>query len=81
MLDRTTRLDIFKKLKDNMKGSLIMERIVCDNCLTQVNPLCEAVAINQKNILFGTKLFILPEPQCPVCGTFIPYEMFVHILN
>ena len=81
MLDRTTRLDIFKKLKDDMKGSLIHERITCDNCLTQVNPLCEAVPVNKRNMLFGTKLFILLEPQCPVCNAFIPCETFFHIEN
>jgi hypothetical protein len=81
MLDRSTRLDYFKKLKSDMKGSLILECIVCNNCLTRVNPLCETVPVNKRNMLFGTKLFILLEPQCPVCNAFIPCETFFHIEN
>ena len=81
MLDRKKRLDYFKKLTVAMKGSMILERIVCNNCLTLVNPLCEAVPVNVRHMLLGTKKYAVLEPQCPVCYTLIPCELFFHVEN
>ena len=81
MLDMGKRLDYIKTLIPSLKGSLVLERVVCKNCLTLVNPLCEAVSVNVRNLEFGTKSYTVLEPQCPVCGTFIPSEQFLHAEN
>ena len=60
---------------------MVLERIVCNNRFTQVNPLCEAVPVNIRNMALDTKSYIVLEPQCPVCGTFIACETFFHIEN
>jgi len=79
MIDRGRRLDHIKELINSVKGLMVLERIVCNNCLTQVNPLCEVVPVNIRNMEFGTKSYTVLEPQCPVCSTFIPAEQFFHI--
>ena len=81
MLDMGKRLFHVKKLIASLKDSLVLERIVCTNCLTLVNPLCECVPVNLRDMEFGTKSYTILEPQCPVCGTFIPSEQFLHIEN
>jgi hypothetical protein len=77
MLDAKMRIDTVKSLK----GPFIFERITCDNCLTQVNPLCPKVLVNKRVIRVGATTNTVLEPQCPVCGNFIPAEQFFHILN
>ncbi len=81
MPDRRKRLEYLKKLMATMKDSIILERIACNNCLTIVNPLCEAVPVNIRNMALSTKSYTVLEPQCPVCGTFIPGQTFFHINN
>jgi hypothetical protein len=79
--DRGKRHEYLKKLIATMKGSIILERIACNNCLTIVNPLCEAVPVNVRKMAVGAKTYVVLEPQCPVCGTFIACETFFHIEN
>ena len=81
MIDMSIRLQHIKNLIASGKGSLVLERIVCSNCLTLVNPLCEFVPVNTRNMKCGTKSYIIMEPQCPVCGAFITAEQFVRIVN
>ena len=77
MLEMRQRLDYVRRLISTMKGSLVLERISCNECLTQVNPLCETVLVNIRTITFGKKSFEVLEPKCPVCGTFITSEQFL----
>jgi hypothetical protein len=81
MLDKRTRLDYINNLIAAMKGSLIMECIFCNQCLTQVNPLSETVLVNVREMAFGAKAFTVLEPQCPICGTLLSGEHFIHIEN
>ena len=64
-----------------LKGPFVFDRIICDNCLTVVNPLSPEVWVNKRNISFGLTINIVYEPQCPVCGNFIVAEHFFHIEN
>jgi hypothetical protein len=81
MLDMGRRLDHIKTLMTSLKSSLVLERIVCSNCLTLINPLCEFVPVNIRNMDLGSKSYTVMEPQCPVCGAFIQGEQFLHIAN
>jgi hypothetical protein len=81
LLDREKRLNYIRKLQANLKGLMIMECIVCNNCLTLVNPLSETVPVNVRELTIGSRLFKFLEPQCPVCGSFIDCETFFHIEN
>ena len=38
MIDASIRLACIKELIPSIKGSLILERVVCSNCMTMVNP-------------------------------------------
>ena len=81
MPDRGKRLDYIKKLIATMNGSMVLERIICNHCLTQVNAISDAVPVNIRNMAVGTKRFVILEPQCPICGSFIACETFFHIEN
>jgi hypothetical protein len=81
LLDRRERLNFIKKLLINLKGLMVMDRIVCTNCLTLVNPLCDDVLVNVRGMTIGAKSFKILEPSCPVCGTFITSDTFIHIEN
>ena len=78
ILNAKERIDVIKSLK----GPFILERITCDICLTQVNPLSPQVLVNKRVISFGcdTTNTVL-EPQCSVCGNFIAAEQFFHLIN
>ena len=81
MIDRGKRLDIMKQLIISLKGSLVLDRAVCTNCLTQVNPISEIVPVNVRIMEFGTESYTTLEPKCPVCGTFIQAEQFLHVVH
>lgn len=65
----------------NLEGGVILERIVCDVCVTVVNPLNRNLPVNKRMIKFGQLTNTMLEPLCPVCGSFIPAEQFFHIEN
>jgi hypothetical protein len=81
VLDKGKRLDHIKKLRSSVKGSIVVEPIVCSNCLTRVNPLCELVSVNVRTMEFGLRSYTVLEPECPLCGTFISSEEFLHLEN
>lgn len=80
-LVRDKRLYHIKNLIASVKDAVVMEPIICNNCLTRVNPISEGVLVNTRNMAVGTKHYTLLEPACPVCGAFIQGEQFVHIAN
>ena len=77
MLDTEERVGAIRSLK----GPFVFDKIICDNCLTVVNPLSPKVLVNKRDISFGTVTYIVHEPQCPVCGNFIVAEQFFHVEN
>ena len=81
MIDMNIRLHHIKNLIASGKGSLVLERVVCSNCMTVVNPLSAFVLVNVRKMEFGSKSYTVLEPQCPVCSVFIPAEQFVHVAN
>jgi hypothetical protein len=81
LLDWGKRLNYIRKLQANLKGLMVMECIVCKNCLTLVNPLSETIPVNVREMTIGSRLVKILEPQCPVCGSFIDCETFFHIEN
>ena len=76
-LDVKKRLDIIRGLK----GPFILDRIVCDKCLTLVNLLDPKVMVNKRIINIGSVSNTALEPLCPRCGNFIPAEYFFHVLS
>lgn len=81
LLDRRERLNFIKTLLVNLQGLMVMDRIVCTNCLTVVNPLCDDILVNVRGMTIGAKSFKILEPSCPVCSTFITSDTFLHIAN
>ena len=81
IIDISIRLQHIKNLIASGKGSLVLERVVCSNCMTVVNPLSKFVLVNVRKMEFGSKSYTVMEPQCPICSAFITSEQFVHIVN